>query len=60
MTKTFRYTTREGAQWIVRGCVKLPHAPGFWLGWHRDAQVVIHEHRAEELKQEVESKEVKS
>lgn len=51
MSKTFRYTTREGAVWLVRECVPLPHAPGFWLGWkkgrHDREQVVIHEHRCE-------------
>lgn len=50
--KTFRYTTRENAVWWVRGCVPLPHAPGFWIGYRQgdEQQVVIHEHRATEVK----------
>ena len=47
--KTLKYHNREGQEWVVRDAVRMPHAPGFWLGTRHDGQVVIvHEHRCVE------------
>lgn len=53
------YTTREGAEWVVRECAPMPFAPGFFLGFRRDGQqVMIHEHRSREVSEAVQPKEM--